>query len=150
MNKPDSFEEKLRRQTLQPVPAAWREEILSAAREVAKTETLIAQPPAGNDSFIQYWKRLLGNLLWPHPVAWGGLAAIWLVILALNIATSDPAEPKMARDTSPPSPELRQLLREQEQMFAELIGPLEKSAAVEPKRRGSQPRSAARLEWLNA
>jgi len=147
MNKPDSFEEKLKRQKLRPVPAAWREEILTAAREAAKTET---QPPAGNDSFIQYWKHRLSNLLWPHPVAWGGLAATWLVIFALNIASSDPAEPRMARDTSPPSPELRQLLREQEQMFAELISPLEKSAAVEPKRRGSQPRSAARLEWLNA
>jgi hypothetical protein len=145
MNKPDPFEEKLRGQPHRQLPGAWRDEILIVAREAA-TERAAVQPP---DSFIQYWNRLLANLLWPHPAAWGALAVAWLIILVLNVASRDSADSRMASEAGPPSPELRQLLRDQEQMLAELIGPLDQAAAVEPKRRGAQPRSEARPEFVN-
>jgi hypothetical protein len=56
-------------------------------------------------------------------VAWGGLAAAWLVIIALNFAsretaTSTAAPPPMAKT----SPETLQALREQKRLFAELVG----------------------------
>ncbi len=55
-------------------PAAWRREILAAA-EPAKR---------------RHW--FLG-LLWPHPYAWGALAACWGLIVALNF--SGPRGPEL-------------------------------------------------------
>src|ERR1017187_941802 len=31
----------------------------------------------------------LSTLLWPHPTAWAGLAAVWLVILGVNLTTRE-------------------------------------------------------------
>src|SRR5690348_7263353 len=137
MKSPDSFEQKLQHQPPRQLPPAWRGEILVAAR----------QENGGRREAKAGW---LTNLLWPHPIAWGGLAASWVLILALNFAARDPASPGIAREAAPPSPQARELLREQERMFAELIGPVEKSAAVEPRRRDTQPRSQiTRVESLN-
>src|SRR3954471_2052344 len=149
MNKPDPFEQELQQQRFRRVPSAWREEILKVAREAA-TQKAPPTSAARDSTAANGWKRLLADLLWPHPAAWGGLAATWLVILVLNFASRDQAEQKVAYEAPPASPELRELLREQQQMFADLIGPLDKTVATEPKRQRAQPRSAARAELLNA
>jgi hypothetical protein len=136
MKRPDSFEQKLQQQTRRQLPSSWREEILAAAREAAaESGSANARPGTPHSS---------------HPMAWGGLAASWALILALNLAARDPAASTIARDTTPASPQMQQLLREQEQMFAELLGPVEKSPAVEPRRRGAQPRSQARSQFPSA
>ena len=57
-------------------------------------------------------------------IAWAGLAAAWVVIIALNVASSETPPPKnrYAKAAPPRSPEMLQALREQRQLFAELVG----------------------------
>jgi hypothetical protein len=145
MNGPDNFEERLRRQPLRTVPPDWRDEILRAAREAATPATA---PAASRRSRI--FMPWLCALLWPHPRAWAGLAAVWLVVLGLNFAARDPGRPDAMQQSAPPSPQMRELLRQQEQMLAELIGPVDYNAADRPKPAGPQPHSERRQQFFNA
>lgn len=135
--KPDDFEQKLARQTLRQVPREWREEILTAANSAHRPAP---QAPSLN------W---LSTLLWPNQKAWAGLAVAWIVIFALNLSARDKSE-VVAKKSSPPSPELIMALRQQQRMFAELIGSRETSVAEPPRRSLPQPRSERRDEILNA
>jgi hypothetical protein len=147
MNGEDQFEQRLQRVPQPPVPPVWREEILSAARQESPAchSSLVA--PA---SLSETLNSLLSKVLWPHPGAWAGLAAVWLLILGLNYATRDPSTRQYARYTAPPSPELREMLRQQEQLLAELAGPIGKPQAQPPRPSAPQPRSQRREEFLNA
>jgi hypothetical protein len=147
MNAPDQFEDRLRRQPLRSVPPAWRGEILAAARAAATSHP---EAPAASRSWFFALRSGLSALLWPHPVAWAGLAAVWLLILGLNFATREPGESEAARQSAPPSPQMRELLHQQEQMFADLIGPVEKPHADRPKPAAPQPHSQRREEFQNA
>lgn len=110
-----SFEERLRRQSLKPIPGDWRAEILQASRHMPKA-------PIREEHWLSTLNQKLSTLLWPHPKAWAGLAAVWVVILAVNFSTRDKA-PVMAEKSSPPSPEVVAELKQQRQLYAELIGP---------------------------
>jgi hypothetical protein len=143
MNNDDQFEQRLRRQELRPIPKAWREEILEDARRAAPRQSgLVREPgPVGIT-------RMFLSLFWPHPRAWAGLAAVWVLILGLNFVTRE-AEPSSTADrAATPSAEMRRLLRQQEQLLAELVR--ETPDASEPKRDRTQPRSERRQEILNA
>ena len=141
--KPDHFEQKLQRQPLRQVPAEWRGEILAAAtgRE-SKVES------RGQEGC---WRSTLASrlstLLWPHPRAWAGLAAIWILILAVNVSMRDPS-PVRAEKSSPPSPEVIVELRQQQRMLAELTGPRDTSDADRSKSFMPQPRSERPFEVL--
>ncbi len=134
--KPDNFEQKLQRQPLRQIPGEWRGEILAAAtgRE-SKVES------RGQEGC---WRSTLASrlstLLWPHPRAWAGLAAIWILILAVNFSMRDPS-PVRAEKSSPPSPEVIVELRQQQRMLAELIGPRDTRDADRSKPFVPQPRS---------
>jgi hypothetical protein len=108
--QPDDFEKQLQRQPLRQVPDVWRAEILDA----------VSAPSAIHHSPFTIHAPWWRELLWPNPAAWAGLAAAWVVILALNLASSEKNNPDSA--TSPaPSPEVLQALIQQRQLFAELI-----------------------------
>ena len=79
---PDDFEGQLERQMLRQPPAAWREEILSTARANIR-------PPAAADNIrlLTGWRALLARI----PVAWGAVAAIWLMIIGVNSWLSGPS-----------------------------------------------------------
>lgn len=62
---PDPFETRLATTPVRALPPAWRARILATAREC----------------HAYRWA-----ILWPHPFAWGALAACWFVIAALNIS----------------------------------------------------------------
>ena len=80
----------------------------------------LARPPARETISWRDW-------LWPCPRAWTGLAAAWLVILGLNLATGkSPAQ--MGDAIAPYSNEAFLELRQQQAMLAKLISP---PAAVE-------------------
>ncbi|HWX22244.1 MAG TPA: hypothetical protein VN578_20270 [Candidatus Binatia bacterium] len=147
MNGEDQFERRLQRLPQRPVPHAWRDEILSATRagEVPRPARVAPRP-----SLLSNIRYQLSTLLWPHPKAWGGLAALWLLVLGLNFATRESPQPQMARHAERPSPQIRELLKEQEQLFAELVGPIEKSEADRPKPAPPKPRSQRHEEFLNA
>jgi len=81
--KTDDFEQHLSRQPLRPVPAEWQSQILRAAAEETAARRG-SSPPASFVLGLQAW-------LWPHPVAWAGLAACWIAILALHLASAPSA-----------------------------------------------------------
>ncbi len=166
MNRDEHFEDRLAHVPQRPVPAAWREEILTAARAAAP-RPVSAQTAGARGSVLSISRpqppkyirtdptrgRVLIAMLWPHPRAWAGLAAAWVLILVLTVAGRDPrdlAQTEMARQARPPSPELRELLRQQERLFAELTGRSDgvRPAAVRPP--AAEPRSQRREDSFNA
>ncbi len=147
MNDRDPFEERLRHQPLRPVPPAWRDEILRAARASAGPVTA---PVGPRSSWYSAIEARLSALLWPNPRAWAGLAAAWLVVLGLNFAAHEPARSQAASQAVPPSPQMRELLRQQEQLLAELIGPMDDTIADHPKPAAPQPHSQLREQFVNA
>lgn len=147
MNSEDQFERRLQRVPQRTVPPAWRSEVLRAAAQGA-----VSRPPVRptQPNLLATLNDLLSEMLWPHPRAWAGLAAVWLLILGLNYTAHDPSTQSVAHRTAPLSPEIRQLLLQQEQLLAELTGPIEKPRAERPKPAATQPRSQRREEYLNA
>jgi len=140
--KPDDFEQRLQRQPLRRIPAEWRGEILRAGRRAAVAEI----GDAGTASLpILNWRMALANIFWPHPKAWAGLAAVWILIFAVDFSVRDKS-PVMAEKAAPPSPEVIVELKQQQRMLAELIGAGQARAAELP-RYLPQPRSE-RVEIL--
>jgi hypothetical protein len=147
----DDFEQRLERQQLRQIPAEWREDILSAARQASPSiHTSRITPP------VPRWRAVLSTLnsqistlLWPCPQAWAGLAAVWLGLLAFNFATHDAAV-TAARHTTPASPQVLVAWREQEKLLVELIGPPEKLVAERPKVAVPRPRSEGRHGFVMA
>jgi hypothetical protein len=110
----DDFEQRLQRQPIRQVPAEWRGEILDAA---------ISRHPAcaTRRSFLSTLNSQLSTILWPHPKAWAGLAAVWILIFAVDFSMRD-TTPVVAEKAAPPSPEVIAELKQQQRMLAELIG----------------------------
>ena len=90
---------------------------------------------------LECWRQLI----WPSRRIWTGLAAVWVFILAANIAMRD-SQPAMAKTA--PTAEVIMAWRQQERLLAELIGPNEPRAAQPPKPFAPQPRSEGRFEIL--
>ncbi len=76
----DEFEKRLKKQTFRAIPSEWRKEILKAVTIGESTEI------GGLRTKPSFWRQWL----WPSPIAWGGVAAAWIVIIALNMATPRP------------------------------------------------------------
>ncbi len=140
MNR-DDFEKRMQRRPLRRIPSKWRQEILVAADVNRRNE------PVRELTFAATVKLRLRELLWPCPQAWAGLAALWLLIFAANLATADKTG-KVAKKAPPPSPEMILALREQERLLAELIGTAKTPAADKPKSPSPKPRSERRDEFM--
>jgi len=148
MNGEEQFEQRLQSQPHRPMPVEWREKILSAA--LKRVPSGIAQHQEPRLGFPHRAPSWLLSLLWPHPKAWAGLAAIWLLVLSLNLATREPASSRVMSQTAARPLQLHEMLRQQEQLLAELLGPVEKPEITPTKPRDPQPRSQRREETLNA
>jgi hypothetical protein len=140
----DDFEQKLQRQPLRQIPGEWREEFLAAA--TGQGSRVVGREQEGR--WPSTLVSRLSSLLWPHPKAWAGLAAIWIVILAVDFSLRDKT-PAVAGKSLPPSPEVIVELRQQQRMLAELIGPRDTSDADRSKPLVPQPRSE-RAEFMTA
>jgi hypothetical protein len=138
--KPDNFEQKLQRQPLRQMPGKWREEILVAATSCHSSR-------ATRHTFFSTLNAQLSTILWPHPRAWAGLAAVWILILAVNFSMRDKS-PVLAEKSLPPSPEVIVELRQQQRLLAELIGPRDTSDADRSKSLVPPPRSERPFEIL--
>jgi hypothetical protein len=150
MNTED-FEKRLQRLPLRQIPGEWREEILSAARQASLPEhapRTTHHAPAPR-SLLSTLIHQLSTLLWPHPTAWAGLAAVWLVILVINLTTRD-ASTLVAKHASPVSPQMFMAFQEQERLLSELIGTSETPVAERPKAVPPRPRSEGRSTLLMA
>jgi hypothetical protein len=93
---PDDFEKQLQRQPSCQPPAAWREEILTAARS-----NIRAPRRAGESDLLTGWRALLARI----PLAWGAVAALWLVIIGVNSLMSGPVITVIASTPAPPQRE---------------------------------------------
>ena len=136
----DKFEQRLSRQPLRPVPAEWREEILAAAAVQHRS-------PGERRSFLSTLNSQLSTILWPHPVAWAGLAAVWILIFTVDLSVRDRA-PSVAEKYSPPPAEVMVELRQQQRLLAELMGPRETRDAERQKDFLPRPRSELHIEIL--
>jgi hypothetical protein len=114
----ENFEQRLQRQSLRQVPREWRAEILAAARDV---QTARHPSPVTRHSLLSIINHQLSTLLWPHPKAWAGLAAVWILIFSMDFSTRDTTR-VVAERAAPPSPEVVAELKQQQRMLAELIG----------------------------
>jgi hypothetical protein len=130
--EPDEFESELGRQPLRGMPTDWRREILSAAGNVRSRDF------AGRDVTRAATRGWWRELLWPCPQAWAGLAAVWVVILLLDLTSHD-AVPVAKSSKSTPAPEFLMALREHRRLLGELIG--SRSVATPPKSPEPGPRS---------
>ena len=147
----DDFEKRLQRQPLRQVPHEWREQILSAARQASCAEHAprTTQQTSPSPSLLSTLHYQLSTLLWPHPTAWAGLAAVWAVILVINLTTRD-ASTAVAKHAAPVSPQVYMAFQEQERLLTELLGPRETPVAEQPKPRLPRPRSEGRRALLMA
>jgi hypothetical protein len=134
----EQFEQRLSGRPVREVPGEWRAEILGAAR--AAQAVPAAARPALRASFLSTINSQLSTLLWPHPKAWAGLAAVWVCIGALNLSTQDKAS-RVVEKSAPPSPEVMVELKKQQRLFAELVGSYETTDADRPRVFSPKPRS---------
>jgi hypothetical protein len=144
--KTDEFEKRLQRQPLRQVPAKWRDEILLAARQTANSREATHNPQEAVPSLLSTLRHQLRSLLWPHPAAWAGLAAVWLLIMGLNLTTGG-GSAQLARQAAPASPQVFLAYQEQARVLAELIGPREAPVAERPKPVLPRPRSEGGQGW---
>ena len=82
----------------------------------------------------------VAHILWRELVLpcrgiWTGLAAAWLVILVLNMPAGE-KHTQLATSSSPPDKQVLAVLREQKEMLAQFIEPMNTSPAIRPKTRG--------------
>ena len=139
----DDFEKRLQRLPLQEIPPEWREQILQGAETPRHSSSVIRH------SFLRTLNSQLSTVLWPHPKAWAGLAAVWFIIAAAHFASSD-SPTRIARKVAQPSPETLVLVQQQQRLLAELVGSAFPKDAYRPKHNASQPRSERRMETLCA
>ncbi len=99
---PDPLESELRRRPIRQIPPEWRSEILQAAvAPEKKSEPAVTSNQSGMPAWVGEWVAWL----WPKPVAWAGLAAIWVLLAGLNVSMRQPMgtlQPKYSsRDRTP-------------------------------------------------
>ena len=124
-------------------PALW-EQIEQRVVTAAEAESRRRQAPRVRLR-VSWWRELL----WPSPQAWAGLAATWVMMLGASYATREPSRVDAAHPVRPPSRELRQVLREQEQMLAELGGLPGRFARAPSETPPPQPRSQRQEQLSN-
>jgi hypothetical protein len=125
-----------RHQSVEPKLEAIRGEDLAACARTTATQPSRQDEPLFNLRCLamKFWQESIR----PWRRIWAGMAAIWLVLLALNLATHE--TPKLAKHkTAPPDPELLAALREQERWMRQWIEPIAPPPALPPKIPG--PRS---------
>ena len=133
------FEQRLRGQPMKPVPPAWREEILAAARsEAPRTVREARLHGFAGWSWWSGWFR-------PPRLAWAGLVAVWVGIAAVQLAMREPSVPVAKLAPPPSSAEVRLAWRQQQRLCAELLGTTDSSGVAPQRILFPRPRSQ-RLE----
>jgi hypothetical protein len=128
----ENFESQLRRQHLKQPPAEWRKDILAAATQ-AKSE-----PATDREPSTSWWR----TLFWPAPRAWAGLAAVWVVILAVHFLTDDAPAALQVAHAPPQSRQMLVAMQEKQRLYAELLSEMDANLEAEPaKKFMPKPRS---------
>jgi len=98
---------------LQPNQAA-RNRWASAIQAAGRTEPVCRPSPA---MAVREWWR---EVIWPYRRIWGGLAAVWVVILAGNLSLRDHSQ-TLAVKSSPSSQEMIMAFNDRQKILAELL-----------------------------
>jgi hypothetical protein len=152
MKAEDQFENSLTRQRLRTPPTEWREEIFESAFQAKRgnrgNEAAGARNAQSGLSLVtSAATRVFSQLLWPSRKAWAGLVAIWVVIIGFIIASGDSDEKRVVSRFERSSPLVRELLREQNQLFVELSGGMDQAEPIETRRDQRGPRSGREVAW---
>ena len=134
----DDFEERLRRQPLRQLPGEWRNDILSAAN--AAVGRGHARQAVSAPASIPTLKAHLVGLLWPSPIAWAGLVAIWLLLITVNHNAKDTSK-TMASAGQEAASGMIMAWKEQQRLLTELIQPAKTAGIQPPKQSPPSPRS---------
>ena len=129
------LEQRLLQQPLKEPPAAWRGQILAAALPAVRPL------PSASILFIATRRWLAFFRL--QRAAGVGLAATWVLILALNFSLREPAS--LRTETTAPSAELATEFLQQQRLLAELLGPLVVHEADRPRIFTPKPRGERTL-----
>jgi hypothetical protein len=139
--KTDDFEQRLQRQAQREIPAAWRAGILAKAQGCVALVQTARTPRPGLFCLIQ---TLFSR---PQRMAWAGLAAAWVVIITLHLATGETSKTiSISAASSPVTPETLQVLKQQRLLYAELVGHPEPRPINRSKTFIPGPRSQRREE----
>ena len=116
-----------------------------AAKAAARGQPAVRAPHGSSPAAVIQWLR---HLLWPAPRAWAALGAAWVVVLALNLSSREPSRPGTVGRTVQATPEVREMLRQQEQLIAELMfrpatAEVRKPALPQPRSQRREQRSMA-------
>jgi hypothetical protein len=156
MNIDDPFERRIQAQPFRPVPPGWRTEILGAATGLAAIRNSKPVSKGKDDAAVgqrnAWWvcvRERLAAVFWPYGKAWASLAAVWSVILGLNMSVRDSAPPAVAHDTVLRSPELRQMLQQQAKLMAELLGQTEDSTLLPSRPIRPRPRTEHQSPFIH-
>ena len=77
-------------------------------------------------------KQLWLQLVWPCRRIWAGLAAVWVLILIVNVSQRDGSQTMIAKST--PSPEVMMTFRDQQKLLNELLADRLLPVEAEPPR----------------
>jgi hypothetical protein len=128
-----------RHQAVAPKLDAIRREVVWEGRRVAVPKVRVADMAALP---LLIWRELI----LPSRRIWAGLAAVWLVIAAVNLSQRDHSPAGAMK--SAPAPDMILTFRQQERLLTELIGPDEARAVAPATPFLPQPRGERRLEIL--
>ena len=137
--KSDDFEQQLQQQAPRIIPATWRAEILDSARASASPRRALPAPQSTG------WREWV----WPHPQAWGALAAVWIVILAIHSNT--PGSAAVDREMQAAVPMNTMIaFAEQRKLLSEVLDPASNVIAEPPKTPAPRRRSETPSAFLTA
>ena len=113
---------------------AVREAALAAA--FTGTEQSTKHPAEIRAPFVIRVAHVLWRELFlPCRGIWAGLAAVWMVILVMNLSAGE-KHTQLATVSSPPDKQVLAVLREQKEMLTQFVEPMIPSPAVRPKTPG--------------
>lgn len=102
---------------------------------------VLRRPAALRSALLWMVRNCWRELILPYRRIWAGLAAIWVVIFALNFTARD-TSPVLAKSFPPPSPEMLAAWQDQKRLFAEMLLDGAKPAEADrPKTSAPSPHS---------
>lgn len=129
----NEFEKQLANQPLKSVPASWRAQILKEAQARA----------AGHErTFTAQVRARLRERLWPSPLAWGAVAAGWIVIFALQWVTPGSSPTNSRQVAQRPATSVPEQQRELARLLEATAGHLDRAPADRPRSARNIPQTS--------
>jgi hypothetical protein len=127
-----------RHRAIEPKLDVIRREAVTVAADVNRRKTPVGEWAIAA-ALANVIRVAIRELVWPCRRIWAGLAAVWMILFAVNFSMRDHS-PAVA-GKSPPTTETIMAWRQQERLLAELIGPPGPSETEPPKTFLPKPRT---------